>query len=162
MISSGGGMMKRSLQGAMALLFLFLFLSPPVSSAKGPYRRHGWGQGMWKRSCVTFDDLGLSEAQRMSIKKVEVKYMDKVFSLRNRFMIKRLELRGLLRDSNAAEKAIREKAKEFRALQGILQEKIIDYQIEIRAILTAEQVRLWCTMGWFPSMRGWGRGREGR
>jgi Spy/CpxP family protein refolding chaperone len=117
---------------------------------------------MWKRSCVTFDDLGLSEAQRMAIKKVEVQYMDKVFSLRNRFMIKRLELRGLLRDPNAAEKAIREKAKEFGALQGALQEKIIDYQIEIRAILTAEQVRLWCTMEWFRSMRGWGRGREGR
>ena len=159
---AGGGIMQKSLQLAVVFLLLLLVLLPPSTFAEGPHRRHEWGSGMLRRGCVGFDDLGLSEAQKVALEKVERQFTDKVFSLRNRLMIKRLELQGLLRDPQADEKAIREKAREVGILKSELREKTIDVQIEIRAILTPEQIRLWCTMEWSPLMRGWKRDRERR
>lgn len=69
-------------------------------------------------------------------------------------MLKRLELRNLLRDPYAGKDAIQFKAEEMGALREALQQQIIDYQIQVREILSPDQVRRWCTMVGEPQ-GGW-------
>ena len=69
-------------------------------------------------------------------------------------MVKRIELLGLLRDPDAEKQAIQAKAREMGDVREALQKEMIDYQIQIRGILTPEQIRRWCTMTGEPQ-GGW-------
>jgi len=71
-------------------------------------------------------------------------------------MIRHLELQGLLRDPNATGRVIREKSREIGELQAEIREKMVDYQIEIRSLLTPDQMRQWCTLvGESALKKGW-------
>jgi len=108
------------------------------------------------KGCASLESLGLSEGQRNSIKKVESRYWNEIAGRREKMMIKHLELQILIRDPNATAQAIREKSREIGELQGEIRERMIDYQMEIRKILTPEQMRGWCTLVGDPSLRkGW-------
>lgn len=145
--------MKRYLLFGVVLI---LFFCAADSFAQGPGRGQGRAKVLEGRGCTSLEGIGLSEEQRASIRKVEGRYWSEIASRREKMMIRHLELEALLRDPDATGRAIREKSREIGELQGEIREKMVDYQIEIRAILTPDQMRGWCTLVGDPSQRrGW-------
>jgi len=61
-------------------------------------------------------------------------------------MIKRIELRDLIRDSAASEDSVRRKSQELETAQHLLHNEMMDYQLRVRSILTPEQLGRWCTL----------------
>ena len=122
--------------------------------AQGPRN----GQGMHRKAlipeCSTLERLDLSPGQREALQQINEHYKDRILRNRNHIMVKRLELRGLLRDPHAGKEAIQAKSREMGALREALQKDMIDYQIQVREILTPEQIRRWCTMMGQPQ-GGW-------
>jgi Spy/CpxP family protein refolding chaperone len=104
--------------------------------------------------CSTFERLDLSAEQREALKRIDENYKEQILQHRNSLMLKRIELRGLLRDPDAHQQVIQGKAREMGDVRETLQQKMIDYQIQIREILTSEQIRRWCTMMGEPQ-GGW-------
>jgi Spy/CpxP family protein refolding chaperone len=104
--------------------------------------------------CSTFERLDLSAEQREALKRIDENYKEQILQHRNSLMLKRIELRGLLRDPDAHQQVIQGKAREMGDVRETLQQKMIDYQIQIREILTSEQIRRWCTM-MGESQGGW-------
>ena len=112
--------------------------------------------GNWNRECATLEMLELSASQMEAVKRIDERFKDRIFQLRNKLMLKRVELRDLLRDPTAEKDAIQAKAREMGHLREALQQEMIDYQIRLRDILTSEQLRHWCTIMGAPwSGGGW-------
>jgi Spy/CpxP family protein refolding chaperone len=108
------------------------------------------------RGCASLEGLGLSEEQRASIQKIEALYWNEIGSRREKMMIKHIELQALLRDPNVSAQTIRQKSRDIGDLQAEIRERMIDYQIEIRSILTPDQRRQWCTLvGESALKKGW-------
>jgi len=124
------------------------------ASAQGPRKGQGLGPGASIPECSTFERLDLSAEQREALKRIDEHYKEQTLHQRNTLMLKRIELRGLLRDPYAEKDAIQVKAREMGEVREALQQKMIDYQIQIREVLTPEQIRRWCTMMGEPQ-GGW-------
>jgi Spy/CpxP family protein refolding chaperone len=137
-------------------IILFLFFCPPAIFGQGPGKGHGRGQALERRGCTPLETLDLSEAQRTSILEIEGRYWNEIANSREKMMIRHIELQSLLRDPNVSDQAIRQKSQELGDLQREIREKMIDYQIAIRGILTPDQMRRWCTLVGEPSLKkGW-------
>lgn len=112
------------------------------------------GPGTSIPQCSNLERLDLSLNQKEALNRIDESYRELVLKNRNQLMVKRLELQGLLRDPHADKDAIRGKAKEMGALREALQQEMIDYQIQVRGVLTPDQIRRWCTMMGEPQ-GGW-------
>lgn len=122
--------------------------------AQGPRRGQGMGPGTSIPQCSSLEHLDLSLDQREAVKRIDESYRELVLKNRNQLMVKRFELQGLLRDPQAGKEKIQDKAREMGILREVLQQQMIDYQIQIREILTPDQIRRWCTMMGEPQ-GGW-------
>lgn len=144
-------MIKRALWGA-ALVILF----STTLFAQGPVMGSGRGHGFGKRGCSSFEAMGLSESQKESLLKIDQRFKEHLLAKRNEVMIKRFQIQDLLNDPDATASAIRRKSLELGNLQNEIREKMIEYQIEIRGILTPDQIQRWCTLGGVgPSRQEW-------
>lgn len=114
--------------------------------AQGPGRGFERGQGLGQKGCSNLEALDLSEAQREALLKIDRRYKDLLLDKRKDLMIKRLELHDLLKDPDAKASAIRQKSLETGRLHNDIRQRMIEYQIEIREVLSAEQIRRWCTL----------------
>lgn len=102
------------------------------------------------------DDLRLTAEQVEKLESIQGSYLNDITPLRNDFLNKRYELRRLFLDPTSKADDIRAKQEEALALETQIQEKVIDYQLKVREILTPEQFNLWISrykMGHGP-MRG--------
>ncbi len=61
-------------------------------------------------------------------------------------MIKRIELRDLIRDGQVSESFVQQKSEDLDVTRGLLSGEMMVYQLAIRRILTAEQLSSWCTL----------------
>ncbi|MBN2514766.1 MAG: periplasmic heavy metal sensor [Deltaproteobacteria bacterium] len=104
---------------------------------------------------IPLTEMDLSEEQNKKIENINVDYRNKILQLRSQLMVKQIELKSLLRDSNTEEKKICSTAREFRLLNVELQKMMINYQLEIRRTLTPEQIESWRTLENPPAKRGW-------
>ncbi len=78
--------------------------------------------------------------------------------MRQDLLARRWEVEALLRHAEAKEESIRKKAQEMVLAHRQLQEKMVQYQLRLRAILSPEQLSRWCTlMGPDPGPGRWGR-----
>ncbi len=138
------------------LIFSIAFAAfPLVTNAQGPGSRPGGPP--WQKGCASLEELDLSGEQRSAIDRVNAEHSAQVARFRDELLERRLEVEALLKDPNAAEETIRNKAAEMVRAHNRLQEKMMDYQIRLRAILTPEQLRRWCTlMGPGPGKGRWG------
>ena len=103
------------------------------------------------------EELGLSSEQRSAIERINAEHSAHVARLRDELLERRLEVEALLKDPKATEETIRDKAGEMVRAHNRLQEKMTDYQLRLRTILTPEQLRRWCTlMGPGPGKGRWG------
>lgn len=132
--------MKRlSLIKALCLLFLFISAGPVCAQAQGQD-----SQGMSGRADMSLRALKLTDEQMKAARQIKANYTKRLLKLRSDIIARRLEFRNLIRDPSATEEAIRAKGKEIEAMDVQLVREMIDFEIEMRKILTPEQVQLWC------------------
>jgi Spy/CpxP family protein refolding chaperone len=141
---SPGGLVKKLFLVVAALALLACSLGP--SFAQGVRKAQGTDSGAWSGECYSLEKLDLSAGQREALNRIDEPHKTQILKQRNSLMLKRIELRELLRDAGADKQAIRNKAGEMGDIREALQKEMIDYQIRIRDILTPEQIRRWCTL----------------
>ena len=121
-----------------------LFLRVPFAEAQWPVQR---GMGSEKvhppPPCWRPDDLQLTAEQMEKLKSIQSSYLKDISSLRNNLLNKRYELKRLILDPTSKADDIRARQEEALALETQIQEKVIDYQLKVREILTPQQFRLW-------------------
>ena len=108
-------------------------------------------------ACVPLESLGLSEEQRNSIERIERHYTDQIFGLRSELMGKRFELQSVFRNPHADEQQVHARAREVMEIHNKCQTMMVDYQMEIRAVLSPEQLRLWCASTDSCYIKGWSK-----
>jgi zinc resistance-associated protein len=128
------------LVAVMVLGVAYAFAQGP-GSGPGPGHRPGWGQEKWS---------SLTPEQQTKFQELRQKLNDETAQLRGTMLTKRLELQSLWTNPKADPKAIVEKEKEFRGLQDQMRDKALQLKLEVRKILTPEQ------LSQFGS--GWGMG----
>jgi Spy/CpxP family protein refolding chaperone len=140
------------------ILSIFLFiLQIPLAWAQWTAQR-GMGHGHGHPPCWLPDDLDLTAEQVEKLRSIQGNYLNDINSLRNDLLNKRYELRRLMSDPTSKADDIRAKQEEASELEAQIQEKVIDYQLMVREILTPEQFRLWISR----YQAGFGPGRHHR
>ena len=137
----------------LVFLFLFLFISPSFSQP--PERRHGPGM-MHRRGgppCPRASDLNLSLDQMKELELIQQSFYREAQPIRTELLSKYLELKEFLTNPIIKTESIHAKNAEIILLQSKLEERTIHYLIKVRALLTQEQLRIWCPEQEFPHSR---------
>lgn len=131
------------------LIGLVVLFSDPLgvaALAQNSHREFG-GHSMHRaRKCATLEQLALSADQRDAIKQIETQQKGQILAYQQDLMIKRIELRDLLRDGQLSESFIKQKSEELELAQHLLYSEMMSYQIDIRRVLTPKQLKSWCTL----------------
>jgi Spy/CpxP family protein refolding chaperone len=93
---------------------------------------------------LSLQDLNLSEDQVASMRRIKTAYVNRMVQKKTELAGKQIEFRQLVADPSTTEEAIRAKGREIEAINGQIIRDMISYEVEIRRILTPEQLRLWC------------------
>jgi len=139
----------------LVFLFLFLFISPSFSqpSEKG----HGPGMGRMHRrgepSCLRASDLNLSPNQMKELELIQQSFYREAYPIRTELFSKYFELKEFLINPTIKIESIHAKNAEIILLQSKLEERTIHYLIKVRALLTQEQLKIWCPEQEFPQSR---------
>ncbi len=130
-------------------LFLFLFVAPSFSQPPQPQdKMHGPEMGRMHRRgellCPRASDLNLSSDQVKELELIQQSFYREASLIRTELFSKYLELNEFLTDPLIKIESIRAKNTEIILLQSKLEERAIHYLIKVRALLTQEQLRMWC------------------
>ncbi len=136
---------------------LFLCMAALPSALLAQTGRQKTASSCLLPACIPVESLGLSEAQRSRIERTDKYYNDQIFGLRSELMNKRFELQSVFRNPQADEQQVRVRAREVMDLHNRCQAMMIDYQMEIRSVLTPEQLRLWCASTDSCFIKGWSK-----
>lgn len=142
--------------GVLAALALVVF--PVVVFSQMAGRGPRWGAGAEGRGCSPVEALGLSEAQRQAVQRLDAQFRAQILRRWEELTVRRHEIQALLRNPEAEQAVIRAKAAEMIELQNDIHQQMLDYQLETRTILQPNQIRHWC--GWSDSPF-FGRQRRG-
>lgn len=93
---------------------------------------------------MNLQDLNLSEEQTASIRRIKSAYVNRMVQKKTELAGKQIEFKQLVADPNASEEAIRAKGREIESVNGQIIRDMISYEVEIRRILTPEQLQRWC------------------
>lgn len=108
--------------------------------------------------------LNLTEEQMTRLQELRESYLRETLVWRNDLVIKRFDLRALLRNPKADPDQVVAKQREISQLQSKIQERAVRHQLEIRKVLTPEQIKLlppgfgFGGFGGQRMMPGWRRG----
>jgi Spy/CpxP family protein refolding chaperone len=102
------------------------------------------------RPCWRASDLDLTLDQVKRLDLIYQAYFQETQLPRTELFAKRLELREFLTNPNIRIESIRSKYLEINEIQSKLEEKIIEYVIKVRNLLTQEQLKNWCPEQEFP------------
>jgi Spy/CpxP family protein refolding chaperone len=120
---------------AITLFFVFLFVLPLSP---------GWAQKMEDPQLFWLpEDLRLTNKQVQQMTSIQRRYLTDIRFLRNDLLNKRYNLQRLLSDPKAKSSEIRARQKEMFVLESQIEEKLLEYQLKVRDILTPDQFRLW-------------------
>jgi Spy/CpxP family protein refolding chaperone len=143
------------------LIFIFCFFfilvilaaSPsfpqPSEMKSGP--RMGMKRWRGESPCWRVHELNLSIEQRKGLDLIQQTYFRDTQSLRVELFTKLLELRELLINPSIKIESLRGKYLEISELRSKQEEKAIEYLINMRNLLTPEQLQYWCPEQEFPS-----------
>ena len=137
-------------------LSLFLFpTSPSLSQPMGRKPAPGMGGKPWRGEapCWRALDLHPSPDQVKGLHQIHQTYFRETQLLRAEILLKRLELRELFSSPVAKAEMILSTFSEMNQLQSKLEEKMIEYLIKVRNLLTQEQLKSWCPEQEFPLFR---------
>ena len=143
--------------GLIFLLLSWVAFSPPAVAQGFPENR-GWryrGRGMMtspmhEHMMDWANRLNLTEEQRARLRELRESYLRDTLAWRNELLVKRLDLRDLLDNPRPDPNQVLAKQREVSELESKIDERGLLYQLEMRKVLTPEQLRL---------LRS-GRGRE--
>ncbi len=104
------------------------------------------GMRYWRgeNRCLKASDLNLSPDQLKTLETIRQNYFQEAHRLRGDLFSKRLEFREYLTTPTVKVDSIHAKSMEIIELQAKVEEKATDYLINIRNLLTPEQLKLWC------------------
>jgi Spy/CpxP family protein refolding chaperone len=129
----------------MSLIQAFCLLL--LALAAGPISAQAQGQDMPAmpgRMEMSLKELRLTDNQMKAARQIKADYTKRLLKLRSDIIAKRIEFRNLIRDPSASEEMLRAKGKEIEVMDVQLLREMIDFEIEMRKILTPEQIQLWC------------------
>ena len=115
----------------------------------GMERRHGRGE----RQCRTASELNLSPEQARALDLLGQTYFQEAKRYRIEVFSKTLELREYLANPTIRPEVIQAKNGEIIELQSKMEEKTIEYLLKVRALLTPEQLKIWCPEQEFPMLQ---------
>jgi Spy/CpxP family protein refolding chaperone len=118
----------------------------------GPGSGQSWGR-CWEGAGS--GKTSLTPEQRSQLQEMRRKFHDETSQLRESIFSKRQELRSLWSDPNADPKVIINKEKEMRELRDQMQDKMVQFKLEARKVLTPEQLSEFGERGMGP---GFGHG----
>jgi hypothetical protein len=134
------------LTGIISLFFLLVCLVPE-GHAQGIGRNGRSDSPLLSGKEVSLvKELNMTESQVKEARRVRAAYSNRILKLRSDIIGKQIEFRNLVRDPSASEETIRSKGKEIEAIDIQLLREAIDYEIEMRKILTPEQLQRWYTL----------------
>lgn len=105
--------------------------------------------------CTPISKMTLSAQQVQAIDRISLEYNNRFLQLRSQIMLKQLEVMALLRNPDVQEKDILSVASDIGKVRSELEMAGIQCQVEIRRVLTAEQIRSWCNLETPPLRRAW-------
>ena len=149
-------MKKTIIIGSSVALALALVATVALAWSPGSGRGFGPGPGFGAGPAIP----NLTAEQSTQIQALRDAFLTEIEPLQKDFLAKRTELRSLWSDPNADPAAIAAKQKEIFNLQSQLQEKGSNLALEIRKLLTPEQLAQFPAVGSGPSFgpRGMGFG----
>lgn len=106
------------------------------------------------------EDLRLTPEQVAQMTSIQRRYLQDMNALRNELLNRRYGLKRLLSDPTAKTTEIKAQQREVFALENQVQERILDYQLEVRDILTPQQFSLWVSKYQMPFGHGMHHKRE--
>ena len=150
--------MKRSL--LLIIILLFIASSPWVYAQEKrdePRRPPNSRHHRLPRDCVPFRELNLSTDQSAAIKRIGRFYRRRFMNLSADLMERRLEFRRILRNPDIPMENIRFLWQEIETLETEMGRAKLDFYLEIRQVLSPEQIRSWCPLldKPFGRKRGW-------
>ena len=144
-------------------LICFFFLTSSAMAWRGGMGRGmggcgwGWGPG----SCMLFSLPNLTEDQSLKMADIQKNFIKENSKLKSDLAVKRIELNQLLAQPQTKTDEVMAKQKELSNLQSQLQQQCLRNQLEMRKILTDEQLSqlpygLGSDANYFPGlMRGY-------
>ena len=93
-----------------------------------------------KGACRQSPPLGLTEHQIKALENLQQAFIAEAMPLRRELMSLRFDLRHLIRDQNVPSKTLLERQRKISELQAKLDNLAVSYQMEVRSILTKEQL----------------------
>ena len=139
----------------LVFLFLFLFVSPSFSQPSE--KEHGPGMGRMHRRgeppCLRASALNLSSDQMKELELIQQSFYREAYPIRTELFSKYFELKEFLTNPVIKTESIHAKDAEIIHLQSKLEERTIHYLIKVRALLTQDQLKLWCPEQEFPHSR---------
>jgi hypothetical protein len=137
--------------------FLFIasasqtFSQPPAMPGMGPH--HGMRYGRGEPTCWAASELTLSPDQAKAYDLLSRTYFQEAKRYRMELFSKRLELREYLTDPSVRTESIQAKNLEIVELQSKLEGKTTEFLIQVRNLLTQEQLKSWCPEQEFPMVQ---------
>ena len=142
---------------SFALVFLFLFLFTSSSFSQAPEKRPGPEMGKMHRRgetpCLRASELSLSPDQMKELELIQQPFYRESYLMRAELSSKYFELKEFLTNPIIKIESIHAKNAEIILLQSKLEERAILYLIKVRALLTQEQLKIWCPEQEFPHSR---------
>ncbi|MFN4180868.1 MAG: Spy/CpxP family protein refolding chaperone, partial [Armatimonadota bacterium] len=130
--------MKRTI---LALTVATLALSGIAAAQFGLGLGRGYGLGLcWAAPEILKKQLGLTDEQVKKLTELRTEHLNKVSKLVSELAAKRAELRTLWLAEKPDEKRIRELTEQIAKLQAELASERVNSQLEVRKILTPEQL----------------------
>ena len=120
-----------------------IFLGLAVVMFLGITCAYAFGPGFGPRqggafSCPQVSNL--TPEQKTKFEELRRKFNEEMAQLREAILSKRSDLRSLWTDPKADAKVITDKEKELRDLQNQMRDKMVQLRLEVRSILTPEQL----------------------
>lgn len=95
-----------------------------------------------ERECRAFgiSNLELSQEQITEIDRIRLEFQNNALGLRNEREMKKLEAREMMRQNSVDMEKVKEKWEEVARIQTELRVKALEHRLEIKEVLTAEQL----------------------
>ena len=137
------------------------FLTSSAMAWRGGMGRGMGGGGLGPDGCMFFSVPNLTEEQSAKLTDLQKSFIMDTSKLRSDLAVKRIELNQLLRQSQPKTEEVMAKQEELSDLQSQLQKKCLSKQLDMRKILTDEQLSQIPPSGYGPGANnppGWRRG----
>ncbi|KPJ60992.1 MAG: hypothetical protein AMJ42_01255 [Deltaproteobacteria bacterium DG_8] len=119
-----------------------LLLTSVAMAWRGGMKRgmRGWGCGFGPGTCLSSGISNLTSEQSAKLTKLQKNFIQETSKLRSDLTVHRIELNQLLAQPHPNTEEVMAKQKEFTNLKSQLQQKCLGKQLEMRKILTEEQL----------------------